>query len=1075
MMLAQTTAALTVPGEPQIAAVDSRPVGPGNCQTIAWWRRRKSPLSAIGSARVARLLSFPVALAVTFLLAGGFSFAASNVEVYVAYADNEHLLGLTPFLPNPWYGSPNTTFLGYPTSPPSPGTLLAWDTGAIMIRNTGTRDVVLGQLATVNGFNDPNKVFTLWDSTQLKSNLNDGLLGANGIGPNGIIIPPGQQLILAQTGAANPTNDKPYIASPCPRTTTPGTCGSNFDSSDTPNAEKNVTNTPVIHLTLDNVTWTFTDTAQILNVGGTDVTTGTGNESVQWRLIGTTGSSLPGGSGVNPPAVTTWHNDNSRTGLNRSETTLTPLVVTCPSPHTNCNFGKLFSYPVDGPIFAQPLFVPNVAINGTKHNTVFVTTINNSVYAFDAESAVPVNNGQPLWVQHFGSTGPPPGFTVFGTPVIDTTTNTLYLVSNSNGVTATLYALDLSSGNHKFNSPSNISGAVFGSGDGSVPVEGPPRLHGPPATFHVITFNTVTSVDSAGLATNNLYQRPALLLYGGSVYVAFGSGADTGPYHGWLFGYDASNVAKQTQIFNSTPNGNPSSLTSATDGTSCRTATQPAGGAFWMSGAGPAADETGIFATTGNGTFDANHDYGDSVIRLTPALQPIFDPHFPRNPFGINLPNPMGVADYYTPYNQADLNCVDTDLGSSGPLLIPNTNPPLVAQVNKAGTIYLLNRKALGKFTACPMMGCPQTGGPPFEPIVQALTYAIGQRSTSPLSNEAVYGSPAYFNNTVYFKANQDYLKAFQLVNGQFATTPVAQSGASTGTAWATPSISYDSNAPSPSTSTALVWTVEAPAPASPGAPAPAVLHAYLASSLQEIYSDAVGNPVNFKVQAVPTVAAGKVFIGTQDQLVVYGAGQAFPIPTGSLTVALQVVPGNSPATLDLLVDDALQLHDVGNNATTLPLSLASGAHTVRAVLSSPVYGFNPWISYKGSCDATGRLTIQPGSTATCTVAANMCPIATTWSPSNGSCINACGGASRLLGTVGGSCKGLTCAGQLACAGPDSLICEPQTNVCGGCSSLPKAPGQGPQPGEKCACTNGLGGRYYCTPSKELSCDCQHP
>jgi hypothetical protein len=159
-------------------------------------------------------------------------------------------------------------------------------------------------------------------------------------------------------------------------------CNSNSDSSDTPNGSRHSTKTPQIHLTLNGQAFTFTDTGQILNTGGKDFGTTPGrNESLQWRLVGTSDAYLPGGSGVRPPAVLTWHNNNARTGLNSKPTPLTPINVNA------SNFGILWQYAVDGQVYAQPLFVPNVDIAGVgRRNIIVVATQNNSVWAFDAES-----------------------------------------------------------------------------------------------------------------------------------------------------------------------------------------------------------------------------------------------------------------------------------------------------------------------------------------------------------------------------------------------------------------------------------------------------------------------------------------------------------------------------------------------------------------------------------------------------------------------------------------------------------------------------------------------------------------
>jgi hypothetical protein len=859
-------------------------------------------------------------------------YAAAQVEVYVGYAENEHLP--QAFMPNPWYGSANTTFLGYPSAAPPAGALLAWDSGGILIRNIGASDVVLGPGVKVDSFADATRSYSLWDAS--------GLLGSRGIGASGITIHSGQQVILAQTGASRLTPTD-FAAIPCDRHANPSLyCYSNFDTSDTPVGATGSGATPVIHVVLNGVAQTFTDTAQVLNTAGADLGNHNPpiNESAQWRLIGTTGSYLPGGSGVTPPAVTTWHNDNARTGLNSNETMLNPTSVNCLSG-TPCHFGKLFTYPVTGQIYAQPLFVPNVTINGATHNAVYVATTSNNVYAFDAESAAPASGGLPLWTRSFGQMGTT-GFTVYSTPVIDLSSNTLYVVTNSNGTSAVLHALDLGTGADK--SPATtIGGSVPGTGDGSNP------------TTKTIPFTIANP--------STLWQRPALLLYNGSVYTAFGSNGDAPPYHGWIFGYSASNIATATAIYNSTPNA---VSVPPTAGCTGWTGPVPAGGAFWMTGAGPAADATGIYATTGNGTVDGNLDFGDSILRLTvPGLSGAGRP----------LP-PMTAADWFTPYNQSSMNCQDKDLGSSGPLLIPNTTPPLLVQASKGGTIYLVNRNAMGKYhPTC------QNQGPACDQIVQELPQALGGVGVGAgLGDGPVYSSAAYFNSTVFYKAKGDSVKGFQLgANGTFSATPLQS--ASSSASGATPSVSYDSTT---STSTGIVWTVESNN-------GNAVLHAYNAGNLQELYNsgtaagDAAGTAVSFTPP--PTVAAGKVFVGTANQLVAYGGGLAFPLQTQTLTVTLQVLPATSRDAFNISVDGTVQLPGARNNATTGPLALVPGAHAVSVTAGAGTWSRYTF-SYSGACQAGGTLTLQAGVPATCTITAQavLCPGSEIWNPATGSC-----------------------------------------------------------------------------------------
>ncbi len=328
----------------------------------------------------------------------------ASVQVYVAYADNRTA---ATFYPNPWYYTPNTYFAG--THGP------AYDTGAIMIVNTGTVPVVLSRGASVSGLNN-GKVYEIWD----------GLIPEAGRS-----IAPGSRLVLTQTTICTESN----VA----------TC-SNFNTGASTIGSTATTNIPVISLTLNGVAQSFSDTGQILNTGGVDISsTLHRNASTQWRLVGTTGTLFPGGSGVMPVAVSTARNDNSRTGLASDETTLNTANVSAST------FGKLFAYTVDGAITAQPLFVRDVQIPGRGlHNVVVVATANN-VYAVDAETNAaggsllwgPVSMGPALMGTLSATSG------VVSTPVIDLSTNTIYLVSKNivAGVdAAVLHALDLTSG-----------------------------------------------------------------------------------------------------------------------------------------------------------------------------------------------------------------------------------------------------------------------------------------------------------------------------------------------------------------------------------------------------------------------------------------------------------------------------------------------------------------------------------------------------------------------------------------------------------------------------------------------------
>jgi hypothetical protein len=496
--------------------------------------------------------------------------------------------------------------------------------------------------------------------------------------------------------------------------------------------------------------------------------------------------------------VLTYHNDNAHTGANLAETTLTPANVNV------ADFGKLFTDSVDGVVYAQPLVKSGVVVPGQGTlDLVFVATERDSVYAFNADSL-----GAPIWHDSFidpaagvttvsdadlnsNSISPEVGIT--GTPVIDPTTSTLYVVAFTKEVSGgsttyvqRLHALDLATGAEKFGGPVVIQASVPGSGQGG--------------SGGVVSFDAFHE-----------NQRPGLLLDGGVVYIAWASFDDITPYHGWVIGYDAQTL-QQVAVFNTTPDGGL--------------------GGIWQSGAGPAADAAGnLYFLTGNGTFDAgaatppNQDYGDSFVKLSPT------------------PSGLTATGSFTPFNQDTLDARDEDLGSGGPLLLPDQPGPaphLLVAAGKEGKLYLLNRDNLGGFV----------------PSVDHVVQEVPQATTS------AFDTPAYFNGQVYLAGVGDTLKAFTLAGGLLSTTPSSQSSVAFGYPGATPSISANG------TADGIVWVVQRGATAILRAYSAADLTTELYDSTQAGTRDQFGEAVKF---AVPTVVNGKVFVGTQSGLAVFG------------------------------------------------------------------------------------------------------------------------------------------------------------------------------------------------------------
>ena len=437
--------------------------------------------------------------------------------------------------------------------------------------------------------------------------------------------------------------------------------------------------------------------------------------------------------------VLTFHNDNGRTGQYLSETQLTTQNV------DSTTFGQLFSDPVDGQVYAQPLYMGNVTIPGKGiHNVIFVATEHDSVYAFDANNNSGANSA-PLW--HDSFINPAAGVTtlssndvftpditpeigITGTPVIDGATGTLYVVSNTKTTAANgsvsyaqqLHALDVTTGAEKFGGPATINFSTPGGGGGSV--------------------NGVESFDP--LIYN---QRPGLALNNGSVYVAWASHGDNGDYHGAIASYSASTLQLQS-VLNVTPNGYE--------------------GGIWMSGSAPAIDSQGnIFLETGNGTFDnGGSDYGDSLIKISTAGN-------------------LSVADSFTPFNQAALGGADLDVGSGGVTLIPtqagSTVPNIAVGGAKDGNLYVVNQAALGGFGA--------------SANTNLQTVPVGTNGSG------LYDTAAYFNGNVYVHAQNGGLQSYGIVNGQLVLN--ASVSASFAFPGDTPSISANGS------SNGIVWEIE--------------------------------------------------------------------------------------------------------------------------------------------------------------------------------------------------------------------------------------------------------------------------
>ncbi len=535
-------------------------------------------------------------------------------------------------------------------------------------------------------------------------------------------------------------------------------------------------------------------------------------------------------------SVLTFHNDTLRTGQNLNETLLNTSNVNAQ------HFGKRVSYPVDGQVYAQPLFVPAVTIKAHSYNVVYVATENDSVYAFDTDQ---VHMVAPLWKTsflHLPAVTTVPAADVFekypnhdiqpyigitSTPVIDLTTNTMYVVAmtkeHGNQYVQRLHALDITTGKDKPGSPVIIVASLQGTGYD--------KSKGTPS---IVPFNS-----------REANQRPALLFVNGVVYIAWGGFGDTDPYHGWVIGYTYNGAAfQQVGVFNSTPDGQE--------------------GGIWMSGAGPAADAQGnVYLTIGNGSFDLDQtgqrDAGDSFVKLSTRKG-------------------LVLSDYFTPFNQECLDGRDEDLGAGGVLLLPEqphtAHPRLLIGVGKEGRIYVLDRDQLGQFhgySGTLQCSSKEESRTNIDQVVQELPAS---------STGGFFGIPGYWIGTaasgqlVYIGEAGDHLKSFQLIGGTLSSRATAQTPETFSFPGVTPSISSNKSVPG----TGIVWVIS---PASCGGPGcapsgPGALRAYNATNIsQELYNseqnftrDRLDSYVKF---SVPTIANGKVFVGTQTSLNIYG------------------------------------------------------------------------------------------------------------------------------------------------------------------------------------------------------------
>ena len=494
--------------------------------------------------------------------------------------------------------------------------------------------------------------------------------------------------------------------------------------------------------------------------------------------------------------------------LARSGQNLTESVLTLANVNAS-SFGLLRILSVDGKVDAQPLYLSALSLGGAAHNVVFVATENDSVYAFDADS------GSTLWhVSLLGSgetVSDPRGCNQIA-PVIGVTSTPV--IDRAAGPHGAIFAVAMSSGgayHQRLHALDVTTGAeLFG---------GPREIT---ASYAAPAGGGTRSFDPGQYA-----ERAALLLSQGTLYTSWTSHCDQAPYTGWVIAYNETTLA-QTAVLNVAPNGTGSGAASA-------------GPAIWMSGGGPAADTAGnVYLLTANGAFettlDANGfpsggDYGNSFLKLGPS--------------GTSA---LAVIDYFTMYDEVSESAADEDLGSGGVLLLPDLTDAggsvrhLMVGAGKDGNLYVVNRDSLGKFSS--------------------TANNIWQQLSGVLPG-GIWSTPAWFNGMLYYGPSGASLRAFPASGARLAATPSSQSAATFAYPGTAPAISANG------TANAIVWAHENASLA--------VLHAFDAINLaRELYNSSQAPNGRDQFGAgnkfiTPTIADGKVFVGTQSGVAVFG------------------------------------------------------------------------------------------------------------------------------------------------------------------------------------------------------------
>jgi hypothetical protein len=564
---------------------------------------------------------------------------------------------------------------------------------------------------------------------------------------------------------------------------------------------------PASSLSGANVTFKAPSAAGVYTVTATSVTDGTKSSSTTVGVTDLTG-------------VFSYHNDSARDGVNSQEHALTTSNV------NTATFGKLFSCPADGAIYGQPLWVANVAIGGGTHNVIVAVTMRDSVYVFDADAnpcvtywhktLIPSGETYGSWAD-VGTYDIYPDIGILSTPVIDPSTDKIYVVAKTKNSSTGVY-------HQRFHALNLV--------DGSEPVSAVDLTSSitVPGTGDTGDSSCSSSSGTVPFCPLRLNQRSGLALLNGVVYVAWASHGDYQPYHGWIIGFNASTLA-QTTIYNTSPNGRE--------------------GGIWMSGGAPAIDSSNnLYVITGNGDYDGSNDFGDSLLKFSTS-------------------GGLTRIDSFTPSNQAILDSNDQDFGAGAAVILvdlPAGAPyrHLVVGGGKgagfAGEMVVLNRDNLGGY---------DQGSGGTDAAVQEFSF-----------NHLILSTPAFWQNEMYIAGSAGPVYEFTLspTTSTFNTAAATQSTATFGFPGATPSISASG------TTNGIVWAIDArnygTADSGSHTAGPEILHAFDATNLgNELWNssmvsgDAAGNAVKF---TVPTIANGKVYIGTRGNDTTQGSGSVF-------------------------------------------------------------------------------------------------------------------------------------------------------------------------------------------------------